>query len=441
MPLSADRKFYTVSELSLNIKRALDQNPMLSSVWVKGEISNVKYHSSGHIYFSIKDRTAVINATFFKYANRNLRFKLEDGMSIFALGSVSLYEKGGSYSFNINTVEKAGEGELQQKIEELKRKLQKEGLFDPSEKKDLPILPKRIGIVTSPTGAAVRDIIKVALRRYPNVELLIAPAKVQGDDAAASIVQAIKELNRAKYGLDLIIAGRGGGSFEDLMAFNEEKVVRAFASSELPVISAVGHQIDHPLSDDAADRYAPTPSAAAEIAVPEKQVFEDEINRNLMRIDAAVNRKLSVARNQLENLMKHRIFSRPEELAESREMDLQRSEIRLISVMKNLSEKKHRQFASRKDLYVLIENILVRKRNRLDLNLQAMRDRSPLNIIQRGYSIARDSSGRIIKHAGSVKAGDKISVKVADGTIGCTVESSEEGEISVGKKTEKSDIL
>ncbi len=204
-------------------------------------------------------------------------------MSIFAFGGVTVFEKRGSCQFNVAAVRLEGEGELQKRIEQLKKKLTAEGIFDQARKRPLPFLPKRIGIVTSPTGAALRDIIKVALRRFPNIEIVLAPAKVQGDDAAQTIVRGIEELNRPEHRIDVIIAGRGGGSFEDLMPFNEESVVRAFCKSPVPIVSAVGHQIDHPLCDDAADVAAPTPSAAAEIVVPVKQDLFNEINYHIQR--------------------------------------------------------------------------------------------------------------------------------------------------------------
>ena len=226
---------YTISELTRIIKQTLADNPDLNSVWIKGEISNLTYHSSGHIYFSLKDNDAVVSAAFFKYVNKNLSFKLEEGMNVLAFGSVNIFDKRGTYQFIIAEVRLEGIGELLKRIEQLKKRLLEEGIFDASHKKKIPFLPRRIGIVTSPTGAAVRDIIKVAMRRFPNIEIVIAPAKVQGDLAAESVVRGIEELNNPEHRIDVIIAGRGGGSFEDLMAFNEEIVVRAFYNSRVPI--------------------------------------------------------------------------------------------------------------------------------------------------------------------------------------------------------------
>ncbi|HEX8994141.1 MAG TPA: exodeoxyribonuclease VII large subunit, partial [Candidatus Paceibacterota bacterium] len=243
----------TVTELAQIVKRKIESSPELTSIWVRGEISNITYHSSGHIYFTLKDAGAVLQAVFFKSVNRNLKFKLEEGLAVIAFGSITTYEKRGNYQMVVADVSLEGIGALQKKIEQLKKKLAEEGIFDQTRKKKIPFLPKRVGVVTSPTGAAFRDILKVALRRFPTIEIILAPAKVQGDDAALTIVRGIEELNNPAWGIDVIIAGRGGGSFEDLMPFNEEIVIRAFAGSRVPIVSAVGHQIDHPLSDDAAD--------------------------------------------------------------------------------------------------------------------------------------------------------------------------------------------
>ena len=243
---SIQQKVYTVAELTRSIKRTLEGRAEFNNLWVKGEIFNLTVHSSGHIYFSLRDNDAVISAVFFRHANRNLTFKLKEGMNILALGSITVYEKRGSYQINVSMVKQEGLGELQKRIEMLKQKLAAEGVFSPERKRPIPFLPRRLGIATSPTGAAVQDIIKVALRRYPTIEIIIAPAVVQGVDAPVSIARAIEELNRPEYRIDCIIAGRGGGSFEDLMPFNEELVVRAFYNSRVPIISAVGHQIDHP---------------------------------------------------------------------------------------------------------------------------------------------------------------------------------------------------
>jgi exodeoxyribonuclease VII large subunit len=304
-------KVYTVSEITRSIKKTLEGKQEFNSIWITGEISNLVFHSSGHIYFTLKDNESVISAVFFRYANKNVSFKLKEGMTVRVFGSITVFEKRGSYQINVIMARPEGVGDLQRMIEELKIKLMKEGLFDPRHKKKLPFLPQRLGIVTSPTGAAVRDIIKVALRRFSNIEILIAPAVVQGEDAPASIVRGIKELNRPEHRIDCIIAGRGGGSFEDLMPFNDETVVRAFYHSCVPIISAVGHQIDHPLSDDAADAAAPTPSAAAEYAIPIKQDFISEIDYLVIRAGNAIASMTSSLYARVDGAATRRIFRDP----------------------------------------------------------------------------------------------------------------------------------
>lgn len=411
---------YTVTELTKNIKNALETNPYLSSIWVKGEISNLTLHSSGHIYFSLKDENSVISATFFKSANRVLNFKLEEGMSVIAFGSLSVFEKRGSYQLNVAQVKLEGIGELQKRIDQLKKKLAQEGIFDQSRKKELPFLPKRIGVVTSPTGAAVRDIIKVAFRRFPNIEVVIAPAKVQGDDSVVSIVRAIEELNRPEHRIDVIIAGRGGGSFEDLMAFNEEPVVRAFADSNVPVISAVGHQIDHPLSDDAADHFAPTPSAAAEIAVPLKSELVSEIDYFLNR---AMNSLISMQRDyktRFAGIMNRRIFRNPFEIVNIKGVEFYDIESRIINSMKQMISSSRNRLLQISDINSIIVNYIQKCVHRYHMALSAIEKLSPISVMKRGYTVTM-SAGKIVKSAKEIRKGDEIAVRLHDGNLECTV--------------------
>lgn len=429
------KNFYTVSGITEVIKSALDQSPSLSHVWLKGEISNFSYQqSSGHMYFKLKDNDAIISATFFKYANKSIKFKPKDGMSVFAFGSVTVYGKGGSYQFNVSAMTLDGMGELQQQIEDLKKKLAAEGLFAPERKQPLPFLPKRIGVVTSPTGAAVQDIIKVALGRYPNLEILVAPAKVQGSDAPQTIVRGIEELNKPKYEIDLIIAGRGGGSFEDLMAFNDELVIRAFAASRVPIISAVGHQVDHPLSDDAADAFAPTPSAAAELAVPVKAELLAEVNYLIQRAEIATANRLNVFSLRFRSIMQRHSLLFPMELVERRALAATDLENRIISALKETAALKRRQIMALQNLQVLIKKYITAKQHRFSIALQALSDRSPLNIIKRGYAAAKNEKGNIIKTVSDVKQNENIAVYVADGSLGCTVNLINKGD-AIGKET------
>lgn len=416
-------KLLTVSQLNAIIKSELENNPGLNSIWVTGEIYNLTYHSSGHIYFTLKDNTSSIQAVFFRHANKSLKFRLEEGMSILVYGGITVFDKRGSYQFNVFQAKPEGTGELQKRIEQLKKKLSEEGIFDPSKKKKLPFLPMRIGIVTSPTGAAVRDIIKVALRRYSNIELVIAPAKVQGDNAPESIAFGIETLNRPEYNIDLIIAGRGGGSFEDLMPFNEEIVIRAFYNSRLPIISAVGHQIDHPLCDDAADVAAPTPSAAAEIAIPQKSDLLDEIEYLMMRITRAVATGREMKRSWLTAVTSKKIFRDPYEVINIREMLTEDVENRLAASMKGIIASSKERTLRIPDIYMLENRIITGKKHAFEMKLQAINKLSPLAIMSRGYSIVTDRKNKLIKSVEKIKEGSIIEIKFADGYAGATVNS------------------
>lgn len=426
-------KIYTISEISRLIKRTLEENPELNSVWVKGEVSNLTYHSSGHIYFTLKDEGALISAVFFKYANRSLSFRLEEGMSLLVFGSVSIFEKRGSYQFIVAMVRLEGIGELQKRIEQLKKKLLSEGLFAPSRKKNLPFLPRRIGVVTSPTGAALRDIIKVAMRRFPNIELLIAPALVQGADAPSSLVKGITELNRPEWDVDVIIACRGGGSFEDLMPFNEEVVVRAVAASRVPIVSAVGHQIDHPLSDDAADFAAPTPSAAAEIILPVKDTVKTDIDKRLTRAHLALLNYLTHSRTRIEGILLRPIFRNPREIIYNRELLLSDLEGRLSGVMKDLTSRRRNRLLLIPDLQRLMSALLREKTHRYNITLQRLEHLSPLSCLKRGYSLTLDAEGTIVRSIGKIKKGDFLKLILFDGTAACTVHSIEKG-VPLGEK-------
>lgn len=416
-------RFYTVAEINGLVKSEVESNPSLSNVWVKGEVYNLTYHSSGHIYFTLKDDSASLSAVFFKYANKNLKFRLEDGMKVLVFGGITVFEKRGSYQLNVLSARPEGAGELQKRIEQLKKKLSAEGLFDPSGKRELPFLPARLGIVTSPTGAAVRDIIKVALRRYSNIEIIIAPAKVQGDDAAATIAAAIRELNRPEWNIDVIIAGRGGGSFEDLMPFNEEAVVRAFAGSRVPIISAVGHQIDHPLCDDAADAAAPTPSAAAELAVPVKSDLIDEIEYLKTRISNSLTNNYLNYKTALKNIITKKIFRDPYEILNSRQMLLADMESRMINEMKHRVSSEREKLLRLPDIYRLQKKFLVQKKHDLELLIQNLNNLSPLNIMSRGYSIVLDKNKSLIKSVEKISNGDTVEIKFADGSASAVINS------------------
>ncbi len=428
-----ESRIFTVSEITGRIKEILESNPALNNIWIKGEIYNLTYHSSGHVYFSLKDDKALISAVFFRYAASKLKFRLEAGMSVFVFGNITLFEKRGSYQVNVLQVKLEGIGELQKRIEQLKANLHKEGVFDPSRKKPLPFLPGRIGVVTSPTGAAFRDIVKVAMRRYPHMEIVLAPAKVQGDDASDTIARGIEELNRPEYGIDVIIAGRGGGSFEDLLPFSEEAVVRAFSRSAVPIVSAVGHQIDHPLSDDAADAAAPTPSAAAELVIPEKKELLDELDYLIIRINNRLQWTLSSLKQRLGNVTEKRIMRDPFELLRNSEMLLTDFENRMVSRLKEIISDKRRDLMEVPHLGRMMSNLLSRKRNEYSGILKLLDKLSPLNIMKRGYSVARDRKMKLIKSIDDIETGEELILQLYRGSLNCTVHSKEEGEI-IGKE-------
>jgi len=416
---------YTVKSLTQNIKKLLEGSPNLNNLWLKGEIYNLTYHSSGHIYFSLKDDDALIAATFFSFANKYLKIKLENGMSVLVKGKISLFEKRGTYQINVAKLQLEGVGELQKRIEEIKKRLNKEGIFNEEHKKKLPFLPKKIGVVTSPTGAAVRDIIKVAIRRFPNLEILIAPAKVQGDDAPATIIKGIKELNKKKWAVDVIIAGRGGGSFEDLLPFNDEGVVRAFYESEVPIVSAVGHQIDHPMCDDAADIFVATPSAAAEIVVPDKSDLLSEIDYLNLRMQTAIENLTKKYWDKIDSIEKLKIFREPNELLVKAEMELQDFENRMVAnVQRKIFDKKN-QLMQISDINFLIRSAINTKKYSFNLLLESINKLSPLKIMERGYSVVRGEEDNIISTIANISVNDIVKINFIDGSVNCSVVEKE----------------
>jgi len=412
---------YSVSSLTRIIRQSLENNPYLSGIWVKGEISNLTMHSSGHIYFTLKDSDSVLSAVFFRNANRKLDFRLEEGMSVFALGGITVFEKRGSYQFNVIALRPEGIGELQRRIEELKKRLLAEGIFDTARKRSLPFLPRRVGIVTSPTGAALRDIIKVALRRYPKAGIIVAPATVQGEGAVESIVKAIRELNREEHDVDVIIAGRGGGSFEDLIAFNDEKVVRAFYNSRVPIVSAVGHQIDHPLSDDAADRAAPTPSAAAEMVFPVVSDLRNETEYNTLRMLNSLHGRIREYTLIIEGIEKLRVFRDPDMIADMKTMYLADIENRMTGSLRSVIAAGSKKYYSMPDISMLMRRVLKEKSHSLAVASQALDGLSPLAILGRGYGIIRRDDHNLVKSVSAVSPGDQVNVELRDGILHCSV--------------------
>lgn len=439
------RYVLTVSELTQEIKAALEVK--FSDVWVEGEISNLKVPPSGHLYFTLKDDFSQIRVVLFRMKSRAIRFIPEDGLHVVCRGRVGLYEKRGEYQLIIEEMEPKGVGALQLAFLQLKERLEKEGLFDISHKKPIPTLPQTIGIVTSPTGAVIQDMIQIIHRRFENVTLLLYPVRVQGEGASGEIAEGIRHFNRMKN-VDVIIVGRGGGSLEDLWAFNEEEVARAIHHSKIPVVSAVGHETDYTISDFVADLRAPTPSAAAELVVKDKR----DLKRNLHRLKDVLENEMT----QYLQEMKANLFHLNKDLIDPRKMienyllrldDLVNQSRRLL--LWNITRRKDKRLflAERLNLqspFQRIRNmgtslsearkwlgqnmrhkIQIRKQNLKGI-LGKLDSLSPLSILQRGYSITRKlPSLKILRDAAEVLVGDKVEVKLHRGTLSCSVEEKE----------------
>lgn len=393
----------TVTQLNNRIKGLIDMDPALADVCVRGELSNYKIYPSGHHYFTLKDSESSIRCVMFKSSASKLRFRPESGMGVTAFGRVSVYPRDGAYQLYCSGLMPEGTGDLQVAFEQLKKKLDEEGLFDRTHKKPLPRYPERIAIITSSAGAAVHDIIRILGHRWPLTKVLLLPVRVQGTEAPPEIVGAIRYANEFKVA-DVIITGRGGGSIEDLWAFNDERVARAIYASEIPVISAVGHEPDVTISDYVADVRASTPSNAAELAVPDINEFSEGLHSYEIRSRQAMAKRLAALRTKLDSISGKRVMQDPAASIDNRRIELDRSRDRLVSAQEHiLSEKKH-EFV------------------RLTAALDAM---SPLKVLSRGYSITTGSGGKNIKSVNEIHAGDKLTVRLADGTAGCTVDNVE----------------
>lgn len=392
------RRIATVSQINNYIKALLEQVSVIQNIWIKGEISNFKLHSSGHIYLTLKDNNSVLKAVMFRTAASKLNFKPKDGMMVLALGRIAVYEAGGQYQLYIEAMEQEGTGDLYAQFEELKRKLGEEGLFDESHKKPIPKFPSRIGIATSPTGAAIRDMINVIKRRCPMVKIIIYPCLVQGDGASKSIVEAIEYFNNKKLA-DVIIIGRGGGSIEDLWAFNEEITARAAFNSEIPVISAVGHETDFTISDFTSDLRAPTPSAAAELCVPDILELKNQIDTACARMAALLKQKIDAPKKQLEFLSTKTSKSNFEKYLLDLEQDTDR-----------LSEALIKAFTNKIDL----------EQKRFEREAGKLSALSPLSVFERGYcSLSKDN--KMISDAKSVEIGDVVTLRLKGGELDCSV--------------------
>ena len=408
----------TVTQLNKYIKNLLETDINLSQVSVNGEISNLKLHSSGHCYMTIKDESSAIRAVMFKTYASSLNFTPENGMKITATGKISLYERDGQYQMYIFSMQPDGLGDLHVEFEKLKAKLTAEGIFDTSHKKNIPKIPRAIGVITSPTGAAIRDIINVATRRYPLAEILICPVLVQGENSARQIANAIEYMNRENLA-DVLIVGRGGGSIEDLWSFNEEIVAYAIYNSDIPVISAVGHETDFTISDFVADLRAPTPSAAAEIAVPSVLELKSNVTMYLNRMINITRQTVELKRSKVEG------FSLKSPIDY-----INQNRLRIDNTMQKISntitecviKNKNKTDVLSHKILNLAETSFADKSKQLALNIAKLDALSPLKVMTRGYAVAQNKDC-ILKSVNNTKKGDEIKVKLIDGTLDCTVEN------------------
>jgi exodeoxyribonuclease VII large subunit len=492
--LMPERRTWKVSELTARIRELLES--ALPEVWVEGEVSNCHMAQSGHCYFTLKDAKSQIRCVCFRDQMRGMKFKPEDGLHITVRGALSVYDARGEYQIYVTLIEPVGLGALQLAFEQLKKKLQLEGLFAAARKKPLPVLPRCIGVITSPTGAAIRDILRVLKRRFPNAQVSLYPVKVQGAGAAAEIVEALRYFNHAKT-VDVLILTRGGGSLEDLWAFNEEILARAIFASVIPVITGVGHETDFTIADFVADLRAPTPSAAAEIVVKSREEFERHIAEYQRQIAHHMRYRLSQWRHRVRDLQTHRGFRQLELVLRNRRQQLDEManslaiglRLRLAMARQRLTEanahiasfdlrgraallarrieqqrgllraalervvaRKRRGFATAQvrfaaldlrarvgylrrrlerdsaDLQVRIDRLLISKRRLLQASALTLDERSPLKILERGYAIAYDASGKVLRSPDQVALGEDISLRLARGEVGAIVRSKKKSE-------------
>lgn len=398
-------KVISVAQLNHYVKTLLEGDPNLAAVHISGEISNFTHHyQSGHMYMTLKDDSAAVRAVMFKWSAAKLAFRPEDGMRVIVRARVSLYENTGAYQIYIDEMQPDGVGALQVAFEQLKKRLAAEGLFDEARKRPLPKYPNRVGVITSPTGAAVRDVLNVLGRRYPLAQVVFCPVLVQGDGAAPSIVDAIRRFNAAQAA-DVLIVGRGGGSIEDLWAFNEESVARAVVDSAIPVISAVGHETDFTICDFVADLRAPTPSAAAELAVPDAGRLLAFMDNVRARLFTAARNHIGAASARLELLKEKRCLSAPQYYTDEQAMRLDYLTRRFVSASRQqLGETERRLSAAAAKLDAL----------------------SPLKVLGRGYSIGYTADGDVLNSVGRVQVGESLSLRLSDGTLRCEVTEKQE---------------
>ena len=444
-----ERKIYRVSELSRLVREKLEGQ--FADIWVEGEVSNFRPAASGILYFTLKDETAQLRCVCFRQQSRYLKFRPEDGLQVLARGKISVYEARGEYQLYVEYLEPQGLGALQLAFEQLKKKLAAEGLFDASRKKPLPRLPRRIGIITSPRGAAIQDMIRILRRRYENLHLLIYPVRVQGEGAAEEMVEALRFFHLPPpqgMPVDVLILTRGGGSLEDLWAFNEEKLARAIAASTIPVISAVGHETDFTIADFVADLRAPTPSAAAEIVVETKHQLQQQVRASEETLERVARFRLLRLRQQLTELTTHRGFQILRTMLAQAEQQSDEMTSRLIETARgglrqarrrweqqhsfllhlDLRGKQERDFLrwnrQRTALGHQVRLMLMQRRARLESLTAQLVPLSPRRILERGYAIVFDSAGKVLKDAGEVSPGEEITLRLARGSLAAEVKKT-----------------
>lgn len=400
----SEQSILTVTQLNKFIKVYIDSQPLLRSVKVKGEISNLKMHSSGHIYFTLKEGRSLLAAVMFRQSAEKMVFKPENGLSVVCSGRISVYEDAGQYQLYVTSMEADGIGELYIAFDQLKRKLSAQGLFDASLKRRIPGCPHRVGVITSPTGAAVRDIIKIGTRRFPAAAIVLYPSLVQGAEAAPSLIEGIEYFNSCRTDkVDVIIIGRGGGSIEDLWAFNDESLARAVRASHIPVVSAVGHETDFTICDFAADARASTPSAAAEICFPDSQKFREKLDNVITRMRNLITVDINAKRRHTADIASRRVMTSPYAALEDAGMKVM-------------------QYGER--LERAAENMLGRKKLRLSAMSARLPLLNPYAPLERGYAVV-EKEGKAVSSVSQVTPGEKLRLKMKDGTLGVLVEERE----------------
>jgi exodeoxyribonuclease VII large subunit len=443
-------KYMKISDLNTYIKNIFDENPYLKKVYLRGEISNFKNHTRGHLYFTLKDDASRISAVMFYSSAMTLKFSPEDGMNVLVEGRISCYPAQGTYQIYVDKMEPDGLGNLYIEFEKLKKKLSEEGLFNPEFKKEIPKIPKRIGIITAPTGAAIKDILSTIKRRFPICETILFPSLVQGENAASDIARQIEEADSGKYDLDCLIVGRGGGSIEDLWAFNEEIVARAIYNARVPIISAVGHEIDFTIADFVADMRAPTPTGAAEMAVPTISEINNMLNSYQIRLNEFTSNLLHKSKLRLDSITSSYILKNPLSLYEIKEQRLDSlidtlnnfinkkidnnklilNNLKSSYVLKNpmslFEIKKEKLEFNEKTLYSNIKNIILKNEHEYKMLVNTLKLVNPLGILEKGYSLVTKDE-ELIKDSSNLKENDIVNIKLHKGSVTASIREVNNG--------------